>query len=368
MKILLLGGAGDMAVEALRELKKENKKVKRITIVDLNVAKGEKVVSDLELGDLCTVVGHDLMDTAWLVQTIMEHDVVLGFAGPFYIMERHIGQACIEAGVNYVSISDDYDAYLSLAELDAEAKKAGVKLLTGWGNSPGITQMLARKGYNSMDRTRRINVNWAAGSNETVGATNLMHLFHIFSGTTLQTFRGVEQKVPTGEGKKVVDFPYPMGPLPVYYTGHAESVSLPRNLKGLEEVTVHGGVQPPYIPKLIKTLRSTGIFNTHNRRKKAANFFHKIEGIFASGGLDKSVGRVDVYGTQEGKAVYRYYTYIGHIAMLTAFPTVQAALWLHEGMFDDKPGGVYAAERLLDDPDPFLSELIDRGLEIYYHE
>lgn len=368
MKILLVGGAGDMAVEALRELKKEQKKVTHITIVDLNVPKAERIVGELGLSEMCTVVGHDLQDRDWLVETIRDQDIVMGFAGPFYIMERYLGEVCLEAGTDYISIADDYDAYLSVLELDGEAEKANVKLLTGWGNSPGLTQILARKGYNSMDRTRRINVNWAAGSNEAVGATNLMHLFHIFNGTTLQTFRGQEQKVSTGDGRKVVDFPYPMGPLPVYYTGHAESVSLPRNLKGLEEVTVHGGVQPSYIPKLIKTLRRTGIFSTHERRRRAANFFHRIDSIFASGGLDKSVGRVDVYGIQDGKAVYRYYTYIGHIAMLTSIPTVQAALWLHEGMFDDKPGGVYSAERLLEDPDPFLSELIERGLEIYFQE
>jgi len=368
MKILLLGGAGDMAIEALRELKKESKKIKSITVADLNGEKAQQLVDEFGFGKKATIVGHDLHDRQWLVNTAKKHDVVLGFAGPFYVMERYIAHACIEAKTDYVSIADDYDAYLSALELDNDAKKADVKILTGWGNSPGITQMLARKGYNSMDKTRRININWAAGSNESVGVTNLMHLFHIFNGTTLQTIRGKEIPVPTGGGKKIVDFPYPMGKLPVYYTGHAESVSIPRNLKGLEEVTLHGGVQPAYIPKLVKAISATGAFKTHELRKKMANFFSKIDGIFASGGIDKSVGRVDVYGIQEGKAVYRYYTYVGHIAVLTALPAVQGALWLFKNKFNKKSGGVYSAERLLDIPDPFLSELIERGLEIYFYE
>lgn len=368
MKVLLLGGAGDMAIEALREMKKESRRIKKITIVDLNIDKGNQIVEKLDLGKIAAVVGHDLMDQEWVVKIMKEHDIVLGFAGPFYKMESYFAQAAIEAGTDYISIADDYDAFLSVIEQDKAAKEKNVKILTGWGNSPGITQILARKGYNSMDTTRRINVNWAAGSAEDVGVTNLMHLFHIFNGTTLQTIRGIEQEVPTGGGKKIVEFPYPMGKLPVYYTGHAESVSLPRNLKGLEEATVHGGVQPPYIPKLVKTLANTGMFSSHERRRKAASFFHKIEGWFAAGGLDKSVGRIDVYGIQDGRAVYRYYTYIGHIAVITSLPSVQAALWLNEGMFDGKSGGVYSPERLLDDPDPFLSELIERGLEIYYYE
>ncbi len=368
MKVLLLGGAGDMAVEALRELNRNAAEVKLVTIVDLNVPKAQETIAKLGLSYPTEVIGHDITDREWLVGQAKTHDVVLGFAGPFYVMEKYCAGVCIEAKTPYVSISDDYDAFLETLTLDEEAKKAKVKILTGFGNSPGITQMLARKGYNSRDMCRRINVNWAAGSNESVGATNLMHLFHIFNGTTLQTFRGKEMPVNTGEGRKMVEFPYPMGWLPVYYTGHAESVSLPRNLPGLEEATLHGGVQPPYIVQLVKSLSKTGMFKTHERRKKAANFFHRIDSIFTGGGLDKSVGRVDVYGVDEGKAVYRYYTYIGHIAQLTAFPAVQAAWWLTKGKFKGKDGGVYSAERILDQPDEFLSELIGRGLEIYYYE
>jgi hypothetical protein len=87
----------------------------------------------------------------------------------------------------------------------------------------------------------------------------------------------------------------------VYYTGHAESVSIPRNLAGLTEVTLHGGVQPSYIPLLIMLMDKTGLFSTHARRKMAAEFFYKIENIFGAAGLDRSVGRVDVFGLHEGK-------------------------------------------------------------------
>ncbi len=368
MKVLFLGGGGDMAVDALRELNREAKKVELVTIVDIDPEKARAKIGALGLSLKTEVEGHDLFDRDWLVERAKAHDVVLNFAGPFYTTEKYCAEAALAAKKPYVSIADDYDAYLEVVKLDDEARKANVKLLTGWGNSPGLTQILARKGYNSMDKCRRINVNWAAGSNEAVGMTNLIHLFHIFNGTTLQTFRCKETAVKTGEGRKMVEFPYPMDWLPVYYTGHAESVSLPRNLPGLEEATLHGGVQPPYIPTLVKTLSKTGMFKTHERRKSAAKFFYRIENLFTGGGLDKSVGRIDVYGIHHQKAVYRYYTYIGHIAHLTSLPAVQAIMWLIDGKFASKPGGVYSGERLLDDPDPFLAELISRGLEIYYYE
>lgn len=361
MKVLVLGGAGDMAPVALEELGKDQF-VTGVTVADINVRKAEKIAR--EKGEKFRGVKVDGMDHGGVVKLMKEHDASIAFIGPFYIFEKRLAAAAIEAGVNYVSICDDYDAYLEVIELDEKAREKGVKILTGFGNSPGITQMLAKKGYNSMDKPRRINMCWAAGSDEEIGPTNLMHFGHIFNGTTLQWLDGRETRVKTGAGKKVVEFPDPIGKLPVYYTGHAESVSIPRNLKGLEEVTIHGGVKPPYIVGLVKTLSRLGLLSTHERRKAMANFFSRIQGIFRVGGIDKSAFRIDVYGEHEGKKCHRWYTGVGNIAQITSIPAITAALWMTQGKFDDKPGGVYAAEKLLDDPDPFLDELIKKGIEL----
>ena len=365
MKILVLGGAGDMARDALDELDRETGDL-AITIADLNLDKARREAAGR--GERVTAQGVDIEDHSRLMELMKQHDITLGFAGPFYYFEKRLARAALEAGRPYVSIADDYEAYLEVMTLEEEARLTGVHILTGWGNSPGITQVLARKGYNSMEEPRRINVHWAAGSNEAAGPANLTHLFNIFHGTTLQTIRGREIRVPTGGGRKVVRFPFPLGELPVYYTGHAESVSIPRNLTGLQEVTLHGGVQPSYIPLMIMVMDKTGLFSTHDRRKKAAEFFYKIERIFGTGGLDKSVGRVDVYGFHRGKTAHRTYTYLGHIGRITSVPCVVAALWELEGAFRDIPGGVYAPERLLTDPDPFLTEIMRRGVEIFFHE
>ncbi|MGC9323293.1 MAG: saccharopine dehydrogenase family protein [Desulfomonilia bacterium] len=365
MNILVLGGAGDMARDALDELGRETMDL-GVTIADINLDKAKQEAA--HRGSRFSAQGIDIEDHGRLVEFMKQHDITLGFAGPFYFSEKRCAQAALDAGRPYVSIADDYEAYLDVIPLDETARTKGVHILTGWGNSPGITQALARKGYNSMDDPRRINVHWAAGSNEAAGPANLTHLFNIFHGTTLQTIRGREIRVPTGGGRKVVRFPFPMGELPVYYTGHAESVSIPRNLSGLSEVTLHGGVQPSYIPLLIMLVDKTGLFSTHARRKKAAEFFYTIESIFGAGGLDKSVGRVDVYGLHGGKTAHRTYTYIGHIGQITSIPCVVAALWELDGTFKDTPGGVYSAERLLPDPDPFLAEVMRRGVEIFFHD
>jgi saccharopine dehydrogenase-like NADP-dependent oxidoreductase len=289
--------------------------------------------------------------------------------GPFYRFEKPVAHAAIAAGKTYISIADDYDAYLHVAELDEEARNAGVKILTGFGNSPGLTQILARKGYMAMDNPKGVAVNWAAGSNEPVGSANLLHVLHLMSGKTLQWRDGREEYVRCGAGRKTVEFPDPIGRIPTWYTGHAESVSIPRNLPGLDYVSVHGGVVPPFDFQFVAFLSRLGLTATHARRERLLRMMRPLLPLFQSNkSPDKSVGRVDVWGSDQGKEKYVFYTYVGHIAFITSCPCLQTILWLKQRKFDHLPGGVYSAERLIENPDPFLKELEDRGVEIAYYE
>ncbi len=204
MKILFLGGAGDMAATMLGLMEKEAA-VTRVTIADLDEAKAKQKAA--AHGKKFNAAKADVTDAGAIIGLMKGNDVVISYVGPFYRFEAPVAEMAIEAGVDYISIADDYDAYLAVERLDARAKKKGVKILSGFGNSPGLTQVLAKKGYLTMDAPEGISVNWAAGANEAVGPANLLHLFHLFTGQTLQWRDGHEQYVPCGKGKKVRGLP-----------------------------------------------------------------------------------------------------------------------------------------------------------------
>ena len=361
MKVLLLGACADMAVPLIRLLRDDDQVV-NVLLADINEEKAKRLAA--ENGSKFRAVRCDANDHDAVVSLMQGHDAAICYIGPFYFFEKKLAKCAIDARIHYVSIADDYDAYLDVLTLNDEARQAGVKILTGFGNSPGLTQILARKGYNDIPNPYRISVNWCAGSSESVGPSNLAHLFHIFNGTTLQWFDGKESRVKTGQGKKLVEFPPPIGKGFVYFTGHAESVSLPRNLPGLKEVTLHGGVKPNYIVGLVKCMSALKLLSTHRRRVALARFFHHIENWFSSPGLDKSVGRVEVYGEKDGRPCHKHFTYVGHIAEITSLPAYLAAKWLCSGRLSEKPGGVYAPEKLLDSPDAFIAELKHLGIDI----
>jgi len=362
VKILFIGGAGDMA-KAMVELMAREEALDRVTLADIDGSKAAARAA--EAGPKFSSLALDIDEHEALVEPMRQHDLTVNYAGPFYRFERPAAEAAIEAGVDYISIADDYDAYLRVAQLDDRAKAAGVKIMSGFGNSPGLTQILAKKGYLSMDKPTRIAVNWAAGSNEAVGRSNLLHVLHLMSGETLQWRDGRAAYVPCGKRRKMVEFPEPIGRIPTWYTGHAESVSLPRNLRGLDFVSVHGGVVPPFDFQLVAFLSKLGLTSTHKRRDRLLKLFTPILPLFQSKRApDKSAGRVEVWGLHEGRERYVYYTYVGHIAFITSCPCLQTILWHTRGAFDHLPGGVYAPERLIEDPGVFVNDLCGRGLKI----
>jgi saccharopine dehydrogenase-like NADP-dependent oxidoreductase len=362
VKVLFLGGAGDMGA-AMVELMKQEDLITSVTIADLD---GEKAASRAaEAGDKYSARALDLTKHDELAAAMREHDLVLSYAGPFYLNEAPAAEAAIEAGVSYISIADDYDSYLAVARLEDKARAAGVKIMSGFGNSPGLTQLLAKKGYRSMGAARKITVNWAAGAGEDVGASNLLHVLHLMTGETLQWRNGREAWVPCGRGRKFVDFPEPIGRIPVWYTGHAESVTLPRWLPGLEEVSVYGGVAPPFDFRLVIFVSRLGLTKTHERCRRLLKLMGPILPLLESKKYPKeSVGLVEVSGSNAGEPCEFIATYSGPIAMITSKPCLQTIVWWARGVFDDLPGGVYPPERLIEDVDGFLAELQQREMRI----
>src|SRR5512136_2547460 len=106
IKIIVLGGAGDMASRAVRELAAEPE-VTAVTVADYNLEAAEALAR--ELGAKVSAVWVDANDHDALVEVIRGHAAAASGIGPFYRYEAKVARAAIDAGVPYVSLCDDYD-------------------------------------------------------------------------------------------------------------------------------------------------------------------------------------------------------------------------------------------------------------------
>ena len=362
MRFIVLGGAGDMGNEAVRALA-THPGVDEVMVADLNLEAAQALSESL--GAPVQACSLDALDRQGLVDAIRGYDVALGFVGPFVYFERRLVQAAIEAGVHYVSVADDYEAARAALALDEKAKQAGITVITGLGNCPGLTNLLAKKGAQSMDRARRVHIAWFGGADDAGGYANYQHAIHIFCGKVPSFEHGREVQVRAGDGREVVDFPPPCGRLPVYYTGHAEPVTLPRNIPGLEEVTLKGGIWPNWLARAGILLVRAGLLRGERSQKWWADLFYRVLPRLPQGKCTVSGYRVDVWGEKDGREAHHWYTGVDRMKRVTSIPAALGAVMLAQGEIEER--GVFAPEALLD-PDTMLSRLEPYGIEVERHE
>jgi len=94
-------------------------------------------------------------DTAALDAALQEADAVLHCAGPFVLTFRAMAEACIRNKKHYVDISGEIEGFEVLAQMDEEAKQAGVMFLPGGGfdvvPSDCLSAYVAKKLPNASD-------------------------------------------------------------------------------------------------------------------------------------------------------------------------------------------------------------------------
>lgn len=366
MKILVLGGAGDMGSEAVRDLVKFST-AENIIIADRNVKGAKKLANSL--GDKRVAVEQvDATSHRDLVRVMQGKQVAAGALGPFYRFEKPIVEASLEAGVDYVSLCDDHDAAEAVLALDQIAKEKGCRIMTGMGWTPGLSNMLARRGFEEMDNVESIRVYWAAGAGDSEGLAVILHTIHIFNGKVTSYQKGNHITVKAGSEKEAVNFPSPLGTVNTFHLGHPEPVTLPRYLNGLQTVTLKGGLAENYLNALARAVAFLGLSNNRYTKQFMGRLLKVLMHVFPTDRKRNYSGiRVDIQGTREGKPLTVSYAAVDHMRRLTGIPLSIGTILMAENQI--KRYGVFSPEA--DEAvysDLFLKELNRREIEVNRQE
>jgi saccharopine dehydrogenase-like NADP-dependent oxidoreductase len=345
--------------------------VEAITIADYDLAGAQRVAVELtqQLGPPgvleIAAVHVDADDHGSLVDAIKGHDVAASGIGPFYRYEVPVARAAIEAGVPYVSLCDDYDAAQDVLELDEAAREAGVTVLTGLGWTPGLSNVLARKGAEQMDQVDEIRIAWGSSASDSDGYAVILHTMHIFSGDVPTRLYGWSVDVPAGSDSETVLFPAPVGAVNCYHVGHPEPVTLPRHFPDAQTVTLKGGLSEQPLNELAIWLARLRLTDTPAKRDALGQIIKSLLPVlsrFSQPAEPCSAVRVNVKGRSNGEARQVSYAAAGHMRELTGLPLAIGALMLARG--EIHAPGVVAPESCIE-PNPFLAELETRGVSVH---
>ena len=237
MKVLVLG-SGIIGSGAVRQLVKYSDA--SVVNADIDLARAEAVAEKFGK-DRVKARRLDIDDHAGFVKFIKGEnpDIVASTIGPFYRNAGKVYKACIAAGKDCVDVCDDIDGVSQALALHAEARAAGITIVSGLGDSPGLTNILAKYCCDQLDSVEDINVFWVAPLSE-VGLAQYFHGIHCFAFP----HQYVNGKLVDLDGRVTMEFDEPIGKIELLYCDHPEPFTLPRYVSGVKNVICAGATWP----------------------------------------------------------------------------------------------------------------------------
>ena len=363
MRIIVLGGAGDMGSRAVEDLA-QAQGIEQVTIGDKNLNSAQELAEKLK-GKPAEVDAKyiDAFDHSSLVNAIKGYDLVASTLGPFYVFEARLVKACIEAGVNYASICDDWlAAEQVLEQFSQPAREKGVIIVTGLGTSPGISNVGVKYLADQMEEVERAEVYVYMPLNAGGGPAVIEHTLFIMSGEVPSYRQGSWVKIKACAESREVDFPR-FGRNKLWNMGHSEPVTIPRFIPGIKEVNFFMGFGRG--SSLLVIPSKLGMFNSDAGKRFFSRLLQRLEKLGPEQEPEWGAVRIDVWGKKEGKEVHQLGCGIGQMREATGLSLAVGAWMLAKGEITVEQGGVYAPEACYP-PEKFLGYMKERGITAYF--
>jgi lysine 6-dehydrogenase len=190
----------------------------------------------------------DITKSDDFVKALRGYDAVVNAS--WYEFNLQVMKACFKAGCDYNDLGGLFHTTQKQLALDSEAKKAGISAIVGGGESPGITNVMARfcaEDFDSID-----DVAIYAGAKERPKQKSYSDLVFPFSVSTVideysknpvEFLKGKFVELPPLSGTEQIKFPEPVGVNTVHYSIHSEPATLPFTLgRGVRNVEFKLGV------------------------------------------------------------------------------------------------------------------------------
>lgn len=236
-QILILGGQGRIGSSVAQDL---------ITHTQAEITVTGRQANNIEPQSRMRFLALDLADTEELRLAIASHNLVIHCAGPFVFRDASVLQTCIEAGVNYLDVSDNRAFTRKALAYSEAATAAGVTAIVNTGIFPGISNSMVRRDVEQLDEAERIHLSYvvsgSGGAGVTVMRTTFLGLQQPFEAWIDNQWQTVK---PYSEREKI-RFPAPYGDAGVYWFDMPEAFTLVDSFGVKTVITKFGSVPDFY--------------------------------------------------------------------------------------------------------------------------
>lgn len=160
-QVLILGGSGRIGRQVAADLLAHT--AVNITIAGRNsdaMQKASQALNNAQgtVTQRCQFIRISLDEQEDLQNAIAQSDLVIHCAGPFHNRNASVLKFCIDAGVNYVDVSDHPSFTCKAIALKAKAEAAGMTAIVNTGIFPGISNSMVRRDIEQLDQVHKVHL------------------------------------------------------------------------------------------------------------------------------------------------------------------------------------------------------------------
>jgi saccharopine dehydrogenase-like NADP-dependent oxidoreductase len=306
----------------------------------------------------------ELADQQQLKKAVAAKDLVIHCAGPFHHRDGRVLETCIDAGVNYIDVSDHRSFLERVTKHHEKAIANGVTAILNTGIFPGISNSMVKQGIEQFDHPQKIHLSYvvagSGGSGLTVMRTTFLGLRNKFSAL----INGKWQNTLPYTEREIVEFPQPYGKTGVYWFDMPETYTFADSFAVDTVITKFGSI-PDWYNHL--TWITAHIFpKAWVTSPQGIEFFSRVSYLMTNV-TDKFSGigvamRAEIIGEKEGKQ-QRYCATMVHDNTAIAAGAGTGAIAQLILAAKLKQPGIYPVEQALSTP-LFLEIIKSRNLKI----
>ncbi len=289
--------------------------------------------------------------------------ILVDASGPFQAMDHAVPAACIAAGVHYIDIADSREFVCGIGQLDAEARIAGVVVLSGASSVPALSGAVVRHLAQGIERVRAVEMAISASNRATAGPAVAAAILGQVGQPLSFWCGGRWQRAWGWQAMRRIRFAIPgVAPMGDRWLGLVDVPDLtllPKRLPGRPAISFRAGTELSFQNWMVWLASWLVRLRLIRSLAPLARLLSRLQAPTRRLGGDRSAMIVRLFGDAAGKRVERRWTLIAERGDGPQIPTLAVAPIVARVVAgDEAPGARDAGESLdLDDFDDGFSAL-----------
>lgn len=205
LRVAIIGGYGNFGGYVARSLAGDGRI--QLIICGRNARRARAFAKALSAANPAESATVDIASQPATMLGSISPDLVINMVGPYNGQGYGVARAAIAAGAHYCDIADAREFVCGIDELDAEAKEAGVAVISGASSVPALTAAFCDDALRDMTRLVRVEYGISGAEQANRGAGTVAAVLS-YVGERFTRLRGKTMQQETGwSGLDPVNYP-----------------------------------------------------------------------------------------------------------------------------------------------------------------